>query len=212
MKQTDLEKLYSSIETFTNMGIDLPEDVLRQTAELEEQLIRKDVLPVLCDNIEPILQQIHREMTLVVDYRPEEPISVRISRKRDLSDLSEATLLTPDEVPDIIRRSPQQRSGSRRPNTKLKVTTQDGQEFFDAKDGTNTFCNVLEHIGLLRVRQLEIMPSGINLVSTSKDENRQQRKIGDFYVFTNLSTVGKAKILRNISDSLSLGLKVEVVE
>lgn len=212
MKQTNLEKLYTSIETLTGMGIDLPEEVLRQTAELEEQLIRKDVLPAIRDNIEPTLRQIHREMTLVVDYRPDEPISVRISRKRDLSDLSEATLLTPDEVPGIKRRSPQQRSGHRRPNTRLKVTTQDGREFYDAKDGTNTFCNVLEHIGLLRVRQLEIMPSGINLVSTSKDENRQQRKIGDFYVFTNRSTEDKAKILRAISNRLHLGLKVEVVE
>lgn len=211
MKQTNLEKLYTSIETLTDMGIELPDGVLKQTAELEEQLIRNEVLPVIRDSIEPSLRQIHREMTLVVDYRPEEPISVRISRKRDLSDLSEATLLTPDEVPDIKRRSPQQRTGQRSPNTKLKVTTQDGREFYDAKEATNTFCNVLEHIGLLRVRQLELMPSGINLVSTSKDENRQQRKIDGFYVFTNSSTEGKAKMLREISDRLHLDLKVEIV-
>lgn len=211
MKQTNLEKLYTSIETLTGMGIDLPDEVLKQTAELEEQLIRKEVLPVIRDNIEPSLRQIHREMTLVVDYRPEEPISVRISRKRDLSDLSEATLLTPDEVPGIKRRSPQQRTGQRRPNTKLKVTTGDGRVLYDAKDATNTFCNVLEYIGLMRVRQLELMPSGINLVSTSKDENRQQRKIGDFYIFTNRSTDDKAKMLRDISNRLHLGLKVEVV-
>ena len=211
MKQTNLEKLYTSIETLTGMGIELPEEVLRQTAELEEQLIRKEVLPAIRDNIEPSLRQIHREMTLVVDYRPEEPISVRISRKRDLSDLSEATLLTPDEVPGIKRRSPQQRTGQRRPNTKLKVTTSEGRLFYDAKHATNTFCDVLEFIGLMRVRQLEIMPSGINLVSTSKDENRQQRKIGDFYIFTNRSTDDKAKMLSDISNRLHLGLKVEVV-
>ncbi len=211
MKQTNLEKLYTSIETLTGMGIDLPDEVLKQTAELEEQLIRKEVLPAIRDNIEPSLRQIHREMTLVVDYRPEEPISVRISRKRDLSDLSEATLLTPDEVPGIKRRSPQQRTGQRRPNTKLKVTTGDGRVLYDTKDATNTFCDVLEYIGLMRVRQLELMPSGINLVSTSKDENRQQRKIGDFYIFTNRSTDDKAKMLRDISNRLHLGLKVEVV-
>ncbi len=211
MEQTNLEKLYASIETLTDMGIELPEDVLRQTAELEEQLIRKEVLPVIRDSIEPSLRQIHREMTLVVDYRPEEPISVRISRKRDLSDLSEATLLTPDEVPGIKRRSPQQRTGQRRPNTKLKVTTNDGHVFYDAKDATNTFCDVLKSIGLMRVRQLELMPSSINLVSTSKDENRQQRKIGDFYVFTNLSTEAKAKMLDKISNRLHLDLNVEVV-
>ncbi len=211
MKQTNLEKLYTSIETLTNMGIELPEEVLKQTAELEEQLIRKDVLPVIRDSIEPSLRQIHREMTLVVDYRPGEPISVRISRKRNLSDLSEATLLTLDEVPGIKRRSSQQRTGHRRPNTKLRVTTREGHVFYDVKDATNTFCDVLEHIGLLRVRQLEIMPSGINLVSTSKDKNRQQRRVGDFYIFTNRSTEDKAKMLRNISHRLQLDLKVEVI-
>ncbi len=70
-------------------------------AELEDQLIRKDVLPALRDNIEPSLRQLRRELILVVEYHPGDPISVRISRKRNLSDISEATLLTPDVVPGI---------------------------------------------------------------------------------------------------------------
>ena len=77
----------------------------------------------------------------------------------------------------------------------------DGKVFFDAKDAMNTFCDVLVHIGLLRVRQLEIMLS----------VNRTQRKIGNFYVFTNRSTSDKAKKLKEISDRLNLGLKIEVI-
>ncbi len=61
------------------------------------------------------------------------------------------------------------------------------------------------------VRQLEIFLSGLNLVSTSKDVNRTQRKIGNFYVFTNRSTSDKAKKLKEISDRLNLGLKIEVI-
>ena len=75
-----------------------------------------------------------------------------------------------------------------------------------------TFCDVLLRIGLMRVRQLEIMPSGINLVSTSKDENRPQRKVGEFYIFTNRSTKQKAEQLEEISDRLGLNLKIEVVD
>lgn len=37
---TKLEKLYSTIKNLDELGIELPEDVLRQTAELEEFLIR----------------------------------------------------------------------------------------------------------------------------------------------------------------------------
>lgn len=212
MAESNLETLYQFIESSKKLGIELPDNILKQTAELEEKLIREDVLPVLRDNIDPVLQQIKRELILVVEYRPGENISVRLSRKRNLSDLSEATLLTPDPVPDIKRRASQQRVGKRKPNTHLRVTMSDGKVFCNEKDATDTFCDVLQEIGLLRVRQLEIMPSGINLISTSKDENRQQRKVGEFYIFTNRSTRQKADQLQEISDRLHLNMKIEVLD
>lgn len=212
MAESNLETLYQFIESSKKLGIELPDNILKQTAELEEKLIREDVLPVLRDNIDPVLQQIKRELILVVEYRPGENISVRLSRKRNLSDLSEATLLTPDPVPDIKRRASQQRVGKRKPNTHLRIIMSNGKVFCNEKDATDTFCAVLQEIGLLRVRQLEIMPSGINLISTSKDENRQQRKVGEFYIFTNRSTRQKADQLQEISDRLHLNLKIEVLD
>lgn len=212
MAESNLETLYQFIESSKKLGIELPDNILKQTAELEEKLIREDVLPVLRDNIDPVLQQIKRELILVVEYHPGENISVRLSRKRNLSDLSEATLLTPDPVPDIKRRASQQRVGKRKPNTHLRITMPNGKVFYNEKDATDTFCAVLQEIGLLRVRQLEIMPSGINLISTSKDENRQQRKVGEFYIFTNRSTRQKADQLQEISDRLHLNLKIEVLD
>lgn len=212
MAESNLETLYQFIESSKKLGIELPDSILKQTAELEEKLIREDVLPVLRDNIAPVLQQIKRELILVVEYHPGENISVRLSRKRNLSDLSEATLLTPDPVPDIKRRASQQRVGKRKPNTHLRITMPNGKVFCNEKDATDTFCTVLQEIGLLRVRQLEIMPSGINLISTSKDENRQQRKVGEFYIFTNRSTRQKADQLQEISDRLHLNLKIEVLD
>lgn len=210
--EANLETLYNFIESSKKLGIELPENILQQTAEMEEKLIREDVLPVLRDNIDPVLRQIKRELILVVEYCPEKPISVRISRKRNLSDLSEATLLTPDPVPDIHRRAPQQRIGKRKPNSYLRVTMADGRVFCNERDATDTFCEVLQFVGLIRVRQLEIMPSGINLISTSKDENRQQRKVGNFYVFTNRSTRQKADQLQEVSERLNLHMKVEVID
>lgn len=212
MAESNLETLYQFIESSKKLGIELSDNILKQTAEMEEKLIREDVLPVLRDSIDPVLQQIKRELILLVEYRPGENLSVRLSRKRNLSDLSEATLLTPDPVPDIKRRASQQRVGKRKPNTHLRITMSDGTVFCNEKDATDTFCDVLQEIGLLRVRQLEIMPSGINLISTSKDKNRQQRKMGEFYIFTNRSTSQKADQLQEISDRLHLNMKIEVLE
>ncbi len=211
MAESNLETLYQFIESSKKLGIELPENILQQTSEMEEKLIREDVLPVLRDNIDPVLRQIKRELILVVEYHPEEPISVRISRKRNLSDLSEATILTPDPVPEIKRRAAQTRIGKRKPNTYLRVTMEDGKVYCNEKDATDTFCDVLQAVGLMRVRQLEIMPSGINLVSTSKDENRQQRKVSGFYIFTNRSTRQKADQLEEISKRLGMKMKIEVI-
>lgn len=213
-KEVNLSELYSFLATSKKLetkGVKVPENILAQLSSLEEQLIREKVLPVLRDKIEPVLRQIRRELTLVVEYSPDASISVRLSRERNLIDLDATTLLTPDPVPDIKRRKSQQREGVRGPNTKLRVTTPEGQVFCDAHTATNTFCDILEHIGLLRVRQLGKISSSFNLVSTSKDPNRQQRQFGNLYVFTHSSTADKAKLLRRISDKLGLGLTIEII-
>lgn len=213
-KELNLEELYNYIETskkFENIGMNIPDEVYEQLAGLEEKLIREKVLPVVRDSITPTLRQIRRELILVVEYRPDENITVRLSRDRNLNDLSDATILTPDPIPDIKRRNPQQRTGLRNPNTQLRITTTDGLVFCDEGNATNTFCDVLKHIGLIRVRELKIMVSGNNIVSTSKDPNRKQRQVEDLFVLTNLSTKDKAGLLQEISDKLGLGLTIEII-
>ena len=83
---TKLEKLYSTIKNLEELGIELPADVLKQTAELEESLIRKEILPVVRQQIEPVLCNIQRDLTFVVDYVPGVPVRVRISRKAGIYD------------------------------------------------------------------------------------------------------------------------------
>ncbi len=91
-----LQKLYSIIEKSRELGLELGEDVLRQTAELEEKIIKKEILPVLSAQIEPTLQQIKRNLVLVVDYAPGEPLKVKLSRRAKLEDIADLVDLTPD--------------------------------------------------------------------------------------------------------------------
>ena len=91
-----LQKLYSIIENSRELGLELGEDVLRQTAELEEKIIKKEILPVLSAQIEPTLQQIKRNLVLVVDYAPGEPLKVKLSRRAKLEDIDDLVVLTPD--------------------------------------------------------------------------------------------------------------------
>lgn len=93
---TKLEKLYNSIQTLKELGATLPEELIAQTDKLEEEIIKKEILPVATEKIEPILGQIQRELVLVVDYMPNEPLSVRISRKRNFTAEAETIEITPD--------------------------------------------------------------------------------------------------------------------
>lgn len=44
---TKFEKLYSIIENSRDVGVKLPEDVIRQVEELEENIIKDEILPAL---------------------------------------------------------------------------------------------------------------------------------------------------------------------
>ena len=84
---TKLEKLYSIIENSRDVGVKLPKGVLQQVEELEEGIIKEEILPALSGDIAPRLERIKRDLVLVVEYHPGEPISVALSRKAKISEI-----------------------------------------------------------------------------------------------------------------------------
>lgn len=91
-----LSDLYKAMETLRKEGLSLNEDLERQVNELEEEIIKKEILPVVKETIEPAFQQVQRELVLVVDYRPGQPISVSLSRKTNINKLIDAKKLESD--------------------------------------------------------------------------------------------------------------------
>ena len=91
-----LSKLYEAMETLRKEGLPVDENLERKVNELEEDIIKKEILPVLSKTIEPALQSVKRELVLVVDYVPGQPLSVHLSRKRnfaaELTDVKEMVL------------------------------------------------------------------------------------------------------------------------
>ena len=79
-----LSDLYKAMETLRKEGLSLNEDLEKQVSELEENIIKKEILPVVKETIAPALKQVQRELVLVVDYHPGEPISVALSRKTNI--------------------------------------------------------------------------------------------------------------------------------
>ena len=77
---TKLETLYVSIEGLKKLGLPLNQETLKAADDLEEQLIKDEVLPAISENIEPMLNQIKRDIVLVVEYKPGEPVTVSLPR------------------------------------------------------------------------------------------------------------------------------------
>lgn len=70
-----LSDLYKAMETLRREGLSLNEDLERQVSELEETIIKKEILPVVTQTIEPALKQVQRE--LCDKIKPEEFTEVR---------------------------------------------------------------------------------------------------------------------------------------
>lgn len=94
-----LEELYQSIETLRKLGVPLNDEQLKSLDSFEEDLIKNEVLPALSQDIAPRLNPIKRDLVLVVEYHPGQPISVALSRKVKIRDFVGAKAFTPVSVP-----------------------------------------------------------------------------------------------------------------
>lgn len=211
---TKLEKLYASIKGLLELGLPLNEETLRAADDLEEQLIKTEILPAMSKDIEPRLSQIQRELVLVVEYKPGTPISVALSRKTNITELIDAKILEQDPQVEhkdgTKRRKPVERINEK---TVLRVTFSDGTVIEDKK-AKITFTKTIQKIGLMRVRNLGIAFCGVPIVSNTLDKKYGKAQVpveGGLYVMTHCSTHDKKKQLDKISKELNLGIVVDEI-
>lgn len=208
---TKLQKLYSTIQNLKELGLELGEDLLKQTSDLEQEIIKNEILPVISEKIEPIINQIQRELVLVVDYVPNEPLSVRISRKRNFTEQMETIEIAPDPKVEhnvgMIKRS----STSKSAKTNLRVTLPSGK-VIENRFAYETLQAVVMLAGIEKLRSLGIIQCGVPLISNTQDNFYNQKEIAKgMYLITHSSTGQKRQQIERISDALNLNLKVEVL-
>lgn len=217
---TKLEKLYSIIENSREVGVKLNKDVLQQVEELEEGIIKEEILPALGNDIAPRLEPIKRDLVLVVEYHPGEPISVALSRKAKISEIMGAKTLTPRSSTPVKSEKEPENTIPHEPTKHIENTTKGMRVTFP--DGTviwhrqaiDTFIDTLRKIGLERIPALGIEHGGgYNLVSKDKRPTQPgriwQHECDGWYIYSNISNSTKAADLKHISDHYRLGLKIE---
>lgn len=211
---TKLEKLYASIKGLQELGLPLNEETLRAADDLEEQLIKTEILPAMSKDIEPRLSQIQRELVLVVEYKPGTPISVALSRKTNITELLDAKILEQDPQVEhrdgTKRKKPVERMNEK---TILRVTFPDGKVIQDPK-AKITFTETIRRIGLMRVRNLGITFCGVPVVSNTMDKKYGKAQVpveNGLYVMTHSSTHDKKKQLDKIAKELGVKIMVEEI-
>lgn len=206
---TKLEQLYNSIQNLKELGVKLPDKLIEETNRVEEDIIQKEVIPALSKAIDPIINQIQRELLLVVEYVPDEPLQVKMTRKRSFKFQEEEKLETKR------KEFKKEKSYTLTPHTKSKWTNllvifPDGSEITN-RFAYQTLCDTIEKVGAEKVAKLNIRQSGIDLVSKTEDDFYQQHKIkNDWLVLTHSSTKGKKSHIEEISKRLNLNLKVKM--
>lgn len=205
---TKLEQLYNSIQNLKELGVQLPDKLIEETNRVEEEIIQKEVIPALSEAIDPIINQIQRELILVVEYIPDEPLQVKMTRKRSFRFQKEE-----EKLETKRKEFKKEQSYTLTPHTKskwtnLNVTFPDGTEISN-RFAYQTLCDVIEKVGADKVASLGIRQSGTDLVSRKEDDFYQQHKIkGGWLVLTHSSTELKKNHLEEIARRLNLNLKV----
>ncbi len=77
---------------------------------------------------------------------------------------------------------------------------------------TKTYIQAIEKAGIDNVKGLNIVRSSVPLISSVKNSKYSQAKLSNGeYLFTNLSTDDKKRMLDKINSELSLGWKIEII-
>ena len=216
---TKLEELYSIIQYSQKNGIKLGDDVFKQINEAEEKIIRDEILPIIGQDIEPTLSQIQRELVLVVEYRPSEPISVALSRKTKISQIVDAKPIVanprkwgkPVKSDDpATAQEPHEPTKYVTNHTKgLRVQFPDGTVVCN-KTAIDTEIDVLHRIGFERAAKVGITYSKWPLIGKKKRPTEAgivwQHEIDGWYIYSNTSNERKKADLKAISDYYNLGL------
>lgn len=208
-----LETLYKSIEGLKELGLPLNEETLKAVDNLEEELIKNEVIPRLTGSIEPIITQIQRPIVLVVDYVPGESLSVRLTRKRVITDdnFTKEYPLTPKLIEPEKKSGKTITSAPKAPWTGLLVTYPDGA-VINNKYAYETLIQVVEKAGIEKVEKLGLKQVGLYFISKNRDDFYNQHVLpGGYLITTHSSTAKKKQQIEEISKKLGLGLKVQVV-
>lgn len=213
-KSSKLQKLYQIMRNSEELGLPMNQETIAQINEMEEKLIKDEVLPLIHDNIEPTLREVERPLVLVVEYDPNGSLRVNLSRKVNIAaTISDAKEITPDPV---VEHSEKKKGGKKvvtKPRTRLRITMPDGS-VIEEKTAWESLHKFVLAVGVDKVRSVGLIANKIPLVSNTVDKKYKtaQKPLGNGWLLMTCSdTITKRKQILAIASYLNFQVLVEII-
>ena len=196
------------------LGLPLNRETIAQINEMEENLIKDEVLPLIHDNIEPTLREVERPLVLVVEYDPNGSLRVNLSRKINIAaQISDAKEITPDPVVQHTEKKKGEKKVVTNPRTRLRITMPNGSIIEEATAWESLHKFVLS-VGVDKVRAVGLIANKIPLVSNTVDQKYKtaQKPLGNGWLLMTCSdTATKRKQILAIAAHYNLIVNVGII-
>ena len=199
MNNEQLEKAYEAVELLKALGLPVSSEQLDNLAKLEHEYLSQEVIPLLKDELQPLVKKIHTKFKLEVTYSSEAGLEFNL--------LSHA----PKQVSLVQKKEKSQKQR----RYIIRVVFSIKQVSCNEKV-LETLLDVIRYASPEKVQQVGITIMGRNLVSKEPLVNDRFR--GSYkeiepgwFAFTLSSTEKKYYQIKRINTTLRLGLIIEMV-
>lgn len=195
-----LDKIYEAVEMLEQLGLPVSNEQRIAIAQMEKECLRNEIIPLIKQELEPLIKNMRNRFALNVKYSKEEGVNI---------ELTEATEWNRKPT------SANDDSGYRKKKYILRVVFPNNSVSCH-KIVSKTFVDVVEYAGVRNVERLGIMILGENIISSKLMENEryasgQYETEPGLYISTYCDTDKKYEIMKTINRELNLNLKIEKV-
>ncbi len=195
-----LDKTYEAVAMLETLGLPVSNEQLIAIAQMEKEYLRDEIIPLIKQELEPMVKKLRNQFNLKVVYSKENGLDIQ---------LSEPAIQSANLFPGTDERNYRKKKYFIRvvfPNNRVSCH----------KIVANTFVDVIKYAGVENVERLGIMALGQNIISNTLHEKEQyhpyQREVSPgVYVNTFLDTDKKYEVLKMINRELNLNLTIEKV-
>jgi hypothetical protein len=195
-----LDKAYEAVDLLENLGLPVSNEQLNAIAQMEKNYLRDEIIPLIKQELEPMVQKMRNQFNMKVVYTKENGLEI---------------LLSDPNMQNTNQTSGTDDRNYRKKKFIIRVVFPDNRVSCQ-KIVANTFFDVIKYAGAKNVERLGIMALGQNIITNELHEKEQyrpyQREIEPgLYVNTFLDTDKKYEVLKMINRELNLNLSIEKV-